>query len=424
MAGKLSSDTIQTLILLWVFTWGAMFLMAVRLIMRKVRGQRFDLGDKLTFFAMFCLMARLGFIHVVLIWGSNNVSAAFRANHKFTSWEIYQREMGSKLTITSRPFYNTYLWVQKSVVLALYQRILSDVYHTKIIIKAYWAILAVTYVVIQVAVFTDCRPIHLYWQVVPDPGTCSQALGELVILGGLNIFTDILLIILPLPTLLKVNKSLGSKLRLVSLFSLGIFLVIITVIRLPFNIKKGGMQINRTTWASVEAFVAAFVANIPTLYTLRRALPGRTNELERGNGRKMEGWTEDGKSSRDGSSTVGRSPTPTKSQTSAPYQKHKLAQKSVEIQERRKAMFIPPIPPKDNVVSGGWDRKARIKDSKVEYTGGQMWDEEKEDLKVEPLQIRKARIVAGKVEYTEGGEWDVKSERLSVDSLIMFSPKI
>jgi hypothetical protein len=29
-------------------------------------------------------------------------------------------------------------------------------------------------------------------------------------------------------------------------------------------------QVNRTTWASVESFAAAFVVNIPTLYTLRR----------------------------------------------------------------------------------------------------------------------------------------------------------
>jgi hypothetical protein len=103
-----------------------------------------------------------------------------------------------------------------------------------------------------------------------SPGTCSEALGQLIILGALNIFTDILLIILPFPALFEIRRSFSAKLRLFSLFSLGIFLVIITVIRLPLNFNHGTYQVNRTTWASVESFVAAFVANIPTLYTLRR----------------------------------------------------------------------------------------------------------------------------------------------------------
>jgi hypothetical protein len=106
MAG-LSSDTIQTLVLLWVFTWLAMALMVSRLAMRKLRGQALQPGDKITVVCMVCLLARLAFIHVVLVWGSNNVSEGFRAKHTFTQTEIYQREIGSKLTLVSRTFYNT-----------------------------------------------------------------------------------------------------------------------------------------------------------------------------------------------------------------------------------------------------------------------------------------------------------------------------
>jgi hypothetical protein len=76
-----------------------------------------------------------------------------------------------------------------------------------------------------------------------------------------------------MPALLEIRRSFPAKLRLFTLFSLGIFLVVITVIRLPLNFDHGMAQVNRTTWASVEAFTAAFVANIPTLYTLRRRTP-------------------------------------------------------------------------------------------------------------------------------------------------------
>lgn len=91
--------------------------------------------------------------------------------------------------------------------MVFYKRILFGLSWTGLVMNIYWGILAGTYVVIQVVTFTDCRPLHLYWQVVPDPGTCSEALGQLIILGALNIFTDILLIILPMPALLRVRRT-------------------------------------------------------------------------------------------------------------------------------------------------------------------------------------------------------------------------
>jgi hypothetical protein len=62
------------------------------------------------------------------------------------------------------------LWLQKAVVMILYQRILSGFKYANIIMKVYWVILGASYIVIQVVTFTDCRPLKLYWQVVPDPG--------------------------------------------------------------------------------------------------------------------------------------------------------------------------------------------------------------------------------------------------------------
>ena len=104
----LSSDTVQTLVILWVFTWLAIALMVVRLTMRKVRGQKFDASDKLTMLCMFFLAARCAVVHVILIWGSNNMTQAFRKNQVFGVQEIYRREMGSKLTLVNRTFYNTW----------------------------------------------------------------------------------------------------------------------------------------------------------------------------------------------------------------------------------------------------------------------------------------------------------------------------
>ena len=94
--------------------------------------------------------------------------------------------------------------------------------------KVYWVVLAVTYVVVQAVTFVECHPFHLYWQVMPNPGqrpippdfyireinliriigNCTHALLQLSVFVALNIFTDILLIILPMPWLLRMQRSL------------------------------------------------------------------------------------------------------------------------------------------------------------------------------------------------------------------------
>ena len=96
-----------TLIIVWVFTWIAVTIMCIRLLLVKINKKTFSIGDYLTMGAIFCAIARLSLIHVVLIWGSNNVTPKFRAAHRFTQEEIYHREIGGKLTIVNRLFYNS-----------------------------------------------------------------------------------------------------------------------------------------------------------------------------------------------------------------------------------------------------------------------------------------------------------------------------
>lgn len=105
-AGNMADDTEVTIVTTWVFTWLSEAFMALRLIMRKVRKQDFNISDYFTIAAMAFLIIRLAMVHVVLIWGTNNIPEDFRASHTFTALEIYQREIGSKLTLAVRAVYN------------------------------------------------------------------------------------------------------------------------------------------------------------------------------------------------------------------------------------------------------------------------------------------------------------------------------
>lgn len=96
-----------TLIIHYVFTGLALIIMALRLICRRLLFSQSDLGDFCTAVAMMCAAARGGMIHVVLSWGTNNISPKARARIEFTPEEIHRRTIGSKLTIANRPIYNT-----------------------------------------------------------------------------------------------------------------------------------------------------------------------------------------------------------------------------------------------------------------------------------------------------------------------------
>ena len=102
----MADDTEMTIVVTWVFTWLAEALMALRLTMRKLRKQDFNISDYFTMAAMAFLIIRLAMVHVVLIWGTNNITDAYRSSHIFTTQEIYQMEIGSKLTLAVRAVYN------------------------------------------------------------------------------------------------------------------------------------------------------------------------------------------------------------------------------------------------------------------------------------------------------------------------------
>lgn len=75
-----------------------------------------------------------------------------------------------------------------------------------------------------------------------------------------------MLLVLPLPTLMSLQTPWRKKIRLYVLCALGMFIIAITVIRLPINALNATVQANRTTWASTELLTAAIVVNAPTLY--------------------------------------------------------------------------------------------------------------------------------------------------------------
>ncbi|KAE8352265.1 hypothetical protein BDV28DRAFT_4813 [Aspergillus coremiiformis] len=262
----MSMDSDVPIALAGVFGALSVALMLLRLTMRTRQGQSLLLSDYLTIVCIGLIMARTAFITVILAWGNSDLEESVTA---MSSTEIYRRRIGSKLTLVNRVVYNIYLWLQKSVVLLLCQRILCGLRWPERIIKVCWAFLVASFVAVQVTTFTDCSPLRLYWQVMPPPGPCIDGHAQLLTLIAMNITTDTMLMLLPMPWLLRLKTSRTRRCQLVGLFSIGLLLIAVAIIRLPYFIDNTD-QVYRHTWGSVEAFLSALAANIPTLFTLRQ----------------------------------------------------------------------------------------------------------------------------------------------------------
>ena len=64
--------------------------------------------------------------------------------------------------------------MQKLVLLDLYRRLIRDLPYEKWLIRVYLFVFFATYTNVQVFTFSECHPFHLYWQVLPDPGTSKS----------------------------------------------------------------------------------------------------------------------------------------------------------------------------------------------------------------------------------------------------------
>lgn len=71
------------------------------------------------------------------------------------------------------------LWLQKLVLLDLYRRLILDMPYEKLIIWSYYFIMLATYITVQITNVIECRPVRLYWQILPDPGTSARAVFAL-----------------------------------------------------------------------------------------------------------------------------------------------------------------------------------------------------------------------------------------------------
>jgi hypothetical protein len=279
-----------TLLYSWWCTIFSIVIIGFRLSGRYIRNERLFREDKIMALSIIPLVARMGCIHVVLIYGTNNVDVTSLTDPV----KIHRREIGSRCVLAARIFYATFIWMAKFTVSEFLKRLTERFWK-----KGYeWGLrgirifLAATFLMVVIATLAECRPhFHHYWQVVPDPGPkCRQGYAQLLTMGVADIITDILLVAFPIPIIFRSAMPLKRKLSLTALFSLSIILIAVTGARMPLVIGRKGVQQFRTVFASSEILAATIVANAIILGSFLRdrgvkktkfKAPSTTDSMER-----------------------------------------------------------------------------------------------------------------------------------------------
>jgi hypothetical protein len=75
-----------------------------------------------------------------------------------------------------------------------------------------------------------CRPFHNYWSVPAANPQCSTYHDHLIVNTVFNISSDLMMLCIPLPILIRAKLPIQKKLILCVVFSLGIFVIICAVL--------------------------------------------------------------------------------------------------------------------------------------------------------------------------------------------------
>ncbi|EJT78417.1 integral membrane protein [Gaeumannomyces tritici R3-111a-1] len=132
------------------------------------------------------------------------------------------------------------------------------------------------------ALWLQCRPISTYWDLGEQAPVCLRESLLMFSLAVANVTTDLLLAVLPMPTLAKLNLPLGQRIATIALFSLGLVVIAVGVVRCywiydvvvldmaDFTWEGANHSYNVWIWTALECNLAINCGSIPR----RRPGPG------------------------------------------------------------------------------------------------------------------------------------------------------
>lgn len=118
-------------------------------------------------------------------------------------------------------FWSLSLGLTKLSILALYAKIFS-VGSFVLISQACAVFVVIWAMILFIGAFTMCSPVEYNWDKFSTVGTCGDIRMLWAVTGGLNIFSDLVVMLLPMPYIYGLSLQLYKKIGLMVTFGIGL----------------------------------------------------------------------------------------------------------------------------------------------------------------------------------------------------------
>ncbi|KAI2602567.1 hypothetical protein GGR54DRAFT_644910 [Hypoxylon sp. NC1633] len=107
------------------------------------------------------------------------------------------------------------------------------------IVQSFYIMARATYLLIILwalatilSAFLICRPFAFTWDKTIEGGTCGNAMVSWIVTGVLNMVSDVIILIMPMPYLLGLELALPKRLILAATFGIGILTCVVSIVRI------------------------------------------------------------------------------------------------------------------------------------------------------------------------------------------------
>ncbi|KAF2739352.1 hypothetical protein EJ04DRAFT_357927 [Polyplosphaeria fusca] len=245
----------------YCFCW---LVVATRLVARRIHlgsWKALQVDDYLIVGAMVTDSILMATMHVIINTSSNLIAPGEDVS-RFTQKEVNDRIFGSKLVLVVEQMQILTVWIVKACLLLMYHRMTALLPQHKIV-KVVACYVAIGFVVMEVLYLgVWCRPFTQYWAVPPNSVQCSAATNHLITNAVLNISSDVMIIIIPMPLLFKVKIPTKNKAILMGVFLIGTFTIVAAALNKYYSFTNPFGQ-EWTIWYLRESYTAILCANLP-----------------------------------------------------------------------------------------------------------------------------------------------------------------
>ncbi|KAF2183920.1 hypothetical protein K469DRAFT_581796 [Zopfia rhizophila CBS 207.26] len=196
-------------------------------------------------------------------------------------WELIRVGNGSKngLFIGDMLYFWGIMFTKLSI-LALYLNVFKIYRPFRFLCYGMMAFV-VTYLLVFFFIYAfDCNPVAKGWHLIGwtgPPGTCIDIIDVGYAVGAINIFTDVVILVMPLPLLAKLHLDNARKLGLMAIFATGIGILTrgsvvactiireVVIVRTFKDLDQNWSTVEGIIWLTAELCVGIICACLPSL---------------------------------------------------------------------------------------------------------------------------------------------------------------